>query len=362
MMTTDNNDSQTKPLRTRVGFLVGAVVVGIGFLVLAANVVAGLVAPGDEGDRTAGIPVTVSVEPGSSASTIYELLDSSGVVAYRDIEAAAREAEAEARLQPGTYNLATGMDAGEVLRLLIEGGTAPDSRTITIVEGWTIARIVAELAEATEYNEDVFVDALVGGAVTSPLVDMAPSWVDPLMRWEGLLYPAKYAIPEGTAPTTMLQTMADEMVNRFESTDWSEIEDLGISRYEALVVGSLIEREAGTDEDRPLISSVIHNRLGIPMRLQIDATVIYALGTNPGVVTAADLETNSPYNTYRNDGLPPTPIGTVSTTSLTAALNPQDSDYLFYVLASSDGSHAFAVTYEEHQENVRTAKESGVLP
>ena len=146
------------------------------------------------------------------------------------------------------------------------------------------------------------------------------------MRWEGLLYPAKYQIPEGSTPARMLQTMADELLNRFESLDWSPLETVEISRYQALIIGSLIEWEAGTEADRPLISSVIHNRLAVPMRLQIDATVIYALGENPGIVTAEHLKIKSPYNTYLIDGLPPTPIGAVSTASLIALSScPMDS-------------------------------------
>jgi len=331
-------------------------------MVVVANVFAGIVSPDTQDSVEAGVAVTVSIEPGSAASTIYATLSDAGVVRYADIERAVSEADAEGKLQPGTYDLATGMEPGEVLRLLVEGGTAPDSRTITVVEGWTIERIVSELADATEFTEDEFLNALVAGGVTSPLVDQAPQSLDLLQRWEGLLYPAKYQIPEGSQPAAMLQTMADEMVVRFEAIDWAPIAELDISRYEALVIGSLIEWEAGTEGDRPLIGSVIHNRLAVPMRLQIDATVIYALGENPGVVTAEHLAIESPYNTYRIDGLPPTPIGAASTASLLAAINPASTEFLFYVLASEDGSHAFAVTYEEHQENVRAAKSAGVLP
>ena len=169
-------------------------------------------------------------------------------------------------------------------------------------------------------------------------------------------------MPEGVTPTEVLQTMADEMTRRFEEVDWSRIGELEISRYQALIIGSLIEWEAGTVGDRPIISSVIHNRLNQPMRLQIDATVIYALGYNPGRVLAEHLKVDSPYNTYGIDGLPPTPIGTVSTASLVAAVNPVQSDYLFYVLGHEDGSHAFAATYEEHQANVEAAKDAGILP
>ncbi|KAA3636817.1 MAG: endolytic transglycosylase MltG [Armatimonadetes bacterium] len=347
--------------RTKLLLIGGAVLGGIVVLFLLANGVARLVSGGGA-TVEAGQPVTVSVQPGSTATSIYRLLSDAGVVPYNDIEAATTQAQAESSLQPGTYNLETGMEAGEVLRLLLEGGTAPDSRTITIVEGWTVARIVSELANRTEFDISDFTEALSNGSVTSPLLAQAPIELDSLQRWEGLLYPAKYQIPEGSTAAMMLQTMADEMVVRFEGVDWTPLAGMDISRYEALIIGSLVEWEAGIDHDRPLIASVIHNRLAVPMRLQIDATVIYALGENPGRVLAEHLDIDSPYNTYKIDGLPPTPIGTVSQASLQAAINPASTEYLFYVLADKDGSHAFATTYEEHQENAAKAKRDGILP
>lgn len=344
--------------------LIGAAsVTGIVALVLVANIFAGLVSPSSAApDVAPGQPVTVVVVPGSSASTIYDALAAAGVVAYAEMDAVVNEADAANKLQAGTYDLETGMAGVEVLRLLLRGGTSEDARTITIVEGWTVSRIAAELAERTGHAEQDFISALVDGSVSSPYLPDPTGDVTEIQRWEGLLYPAKYQIPEGSSAVHILQNMSDEMVRRFEALDWSTIEDMGITRYEALVVGSLIEREAGTDEDRRLISSVVHNRLDVPMRLQIDATVIYALGSNPGQVLAEHLETPSPYNTYLIDGLPPTPIGTVSEASLIAAVHPANTDYLFYVLSTADGSHAFAVTYAEHQANVRAARAAGVLP
>jgi UPF0755 protein len=340
----------------------GASLAGVLALVLLANVFAGLVSSSTTSDVEQGMPVTVVVAPGSSASAIYNSLAAAGVVPYAEIEATVSDAGVEDKLQAGTYDLETGMKGAEVLRLLLEGGSSAEARTITIIEGWTVSRIAAELAARTEHTEQDFTTALVDGSVSSPYLPDPVDDVSELQRWEGLLYPAKYQIPEGSSTIAILQNMSDEMVRRFEAVDWSGIEDIGVSRYEALVIGSLIEREAGTDDDRRLISSVVHNRLGVPMRLQIDATVIYALGSNPGQVLAEHLETLSPYNTYLIDGLPPTPIGTVSELSLIAAVHPSDTDYLFYVLKSDDGSHAFAVTYDEHQANVRAAKAAGVLP
>lgn len=329
-------------------------------LIILARSVARLVAGGDSWDVDPGVPVEVNVKSGSSATSIYVLMHDSGVVRSSELEAAAKAAGVEDRLQAGTYSLVTDMDADSVVRQLIEGGNVDTGASFTVIEGWTIDRIIDELADRTRYSRAEYQKVLRDGVVTSPLL---PEDVDdPIVRWEGLLYPAKYPISDEFSPAQILQMMADEMTRRFEDIDWSGIGALGISRYEALIIGSLIQWEAGTDADRPIISSVIHNRLEQGIRLQIDATVIYALGHNPGRVLAEHLKFVSPYNTYLIDGLPPTPIGTVATVSLEAAVNPASTDYLFYVLAGEDGSHAFAVTYEEHQANVRTAKEEGILP
>jgi UPF0755 protein len=127
-----------------------------------------------------------------------------------------------------------------------------------------------------------------------------------------------------------------------------------------LVIASLIEREAMTNADRPLISSVIRNRLRIKKRLEIDATVLYALGRHKEALTFADLKVDSPYNTYRSLGLPPGPICNPGLASILAALKPAKTRYLYYV-ARPDGSHLFAVTYEEHRANIDRVKEMKAL-
>lgn len=347
---------------TKVRFAVVAVlaVVAVALLFLGASYIAAMVVGGDSWDVEAGQSVEVTIEPGSSATSIYRTMHDAGVVRSSDLQAAARAAGVEDRLQAGAYSLTTDMEPDAVVRRLVEGGDVASDFTFTVIEGWTIDRIIDELADATAFTKAEFQKALRSGDVTSPLLPVDGS--DPITRWEGLLFPAKYPMLESATPTQILQMMVDEMIRRFEDVDWSGIGELGISRYEALVIGSLIEWEAGTEGDRPIIASVIHNRLAESMRLQIDATVIYALGQNPGRVLAEHLKVESPYNTYRINGLPPTPIGTVSEASLHAAINPHDTDYLFYVLGYLDGSHAFAVTYEEHQSNIEASKEAGILP
>jgi UPF0755 protein len=133
-----------------------------------------------------------------------------------------------------------------------------------------------------------------------------------------------------------------------------------MSTYDGLIIASLIETEVLLDEERPTVSSVIHNRLGLGMKLDIDATVLYALGTRDPALFNRDVD--SPYNTYLINGLPPTPIASPGRASLEAAAAPAESDFLFYVLSDLEGHHAFAATLEEHNANVAKAREDGVLP
>lgn len=333
-------------------------VLGVLTMILAARFAADLVA-GDPWNVSAGVEVEVTVEPGTSASGIYQLLDDARVARSGELRDAARRAGAEDQLRAGTYGFVTDMDPDAVVRQLLLGGDAADA-SFTLVEGWTIDRILDELATQTTFTRDEFEKALVSDSMTSPMLPEPSGDITPLTRWEGLLYPATYPIGGAATPDSILKQMADEMVTRTSGIDWSRIEDLGISRYEALIIASLIEREAGIDDDRPVIASVIHNRLNLDMRLQIDATVVYALGGVNGVVTAEDLKTDSPYNTYRVDGLPPTPIGSIRDLSLQAAVRPSSTKFLFYVLVSKDGAHAFAETYEGHQANIERAREAGV--
>jgi UPF0755 protein len=140
------------------------------------------------------------------------------------------------------------------------------------------------------------------------------------------------------------------METRVGSIDWEGLEEHGLTPYDAIIIASLVEREALLDEDRPLVASVIYNRLAIDMRLQLDATVVYVLGGLPeDGLTQEDLEIESPYNTYVVAGLPPTPIAGVRMASLRAAADPAESEYLFF-LTDEEGKAHFAETFEEFLE------------
>lgn len=344
--------------------MVAVVVVGvIGYQVaesLAQRVGAGSSGP----EIVAGLEVTVEIPSGATARRIAEILVERGVVADgAEFERDVRRQGAAARLQAGSYEVITGAPNAELIALLVAGPPPVETFRLTVIEGLRIEIMLTSLSEQTGFGIGDFESALTGGDVTSVfLPEGLPEEVPELARWEGLLAPDTYEFTVEATPDVILQRMADTLAGRIADQDWTLLSELGLTPYDGLVIASLIENEAKLDSERPLISSVIYNRLTAGQRLQIDATIIYALGKNPGQVLLSDLEIESPYNTYLNAGLPPTPIGGVRVRSLDAAAQPDETEYLFYVLVDLDGTHGFSVTLEEHNAKKEEAKANGVIP
>lgn len=354
-------------------FRAGKVAATIGAVVLAAVAVVGggsylgrLVGSGlgSEDDPSGpvsvvpGQDVTVEIPSGSTAEDIAAILAAQGVVrSALEFEVAVRNNEAAARLQAGTYGMQTLMDPAEVVAMLVVGPVA-DVYRITVIEGLRVNEILTRLAEGSGLPYADFEAALLGGDVETSLREIPD---DPVLAdWEGLLFPDTYEFSRSAEPADILQRLASTMEQRVGSIDWSFVEGQGMTVYQGLIIASLIETEVLLDEERPSVSSVIHNRLGLGMKLDIDATVLYALGTRDAALF--DREVDSPYNTYLINGLPPTPIASPSRASLEAAAAPAQTDFLYYVLSDLEGHHAFAATLEEHNANVARAREDGVLP
>ena len=357
-ISTPTEGRSRRPLPIAAGAVIAVVL-----LVLGARFLASVVAGGETLNVEPGVAVAVEIKAGSSAREIAATMEQAGVVRAGDLRAVVEEQGVASQLQAGTYHLETLMTPEAVAERLLTGPDTPTGSGIIVYEGHDVRRILAGLAAETDYPAEAFEDALTSGAVTSPLLpEELPDGVDDLTRWEGLLFPARYEMPEGATPAEILTVLADETVRRVNTIDWSRLDELGITRYEALIVASLIQREAGVEADRPLIASVIYNRLDDDIPLQIDATVVYALGESPGRVLAEHLEIESPWNTYRVTGLPPIPIGTAQMESIESAADPAKTNYFFYVLVSPDGAHGFSTTYEEHKEKIAQAKKDGVLP
>lgn len=350
----------------KVVLIAAAVVLGAVVVVSGASYLGRTVGDALGPDNVSGAPVdvepgqevTIEIPPGSTGQDIGAILATQGVVrSALEFEVAVRNVDAAQRLQAGTYEMVTLMDPADVVAELVSGPSAAVYR-ITVIEGLRVSEILTSLAEKTPYTYEEFEGELLDGNVSTSLVEMPEE--PELADWEGLLFPDTYEFSRSAEPDAILQRLAATMEQRVDSIDWDAWEALGYTPYQGIVLASLIETEVLLDEERPIVSSVIHNRLAQGMKLDIDASVLYALGTRD--ISDFDREVESPYNTYLVAGLPPTPIATPGRASLEAAAAPETTAFFFYVLSDTEGHHAFAENIEAHNANVAKAREDGVLP
>ncbi len=292
-----------------------------------------------------GAEVAVHIEQGDSSSRIADRLEEAGVITSSTLFRTLAWIEGRGRdFQAGTYLLHVGMQYGEVFALL-ESGPQLAAR-ITVPEGFSLKQIAQRVGEESFVTSDAFLAAVRSGRFSSGYLPAGAT------NLEGFLFPKTYDLRASDDAASLIQQMLNQFDMEAADLDWDRAEALGISRYQAVVAASLIEREAVRDDERPLIAAVIYNRLRAGMMLQIDATVQYALAQTPGQpdwkqnITYDDLTVNSPYNTYMNFGLPPAPICNPGRPSLQAALNPASVDYLYYV-ATGDGGHFFTSSYDD---------------
>lgn len=250
------------------------------------------------------------------------------------------------RVRAGRYRISPQMSPAQILDKLVLGKQDIEG-LVTIPEGFTAAKIAERLKRerVVERSSDFL------SLVRHPDGHVHLSFPTPPTGLEGYLFPSSYDLEPGMGSERAAQMMVDEFVRQFAEPYSDEIARSPHSLHEIVTIASMIEREAEVDRDRPLIAGVIENRLRKGMRLQVDATVIYALGHHVNRVLYKHLSVESPYNTYRNKGLPPGPIGSPGLPSLLAALRPAKHDFLFYV-AAPDGSHVFTRTEAEHMQAV----------
>lgn len=321
-------------------------------------------------------PVTFVVETGVGRSELAAQLEQANVIRNAtSFDLYARQDGFFASLAAGTYDLETNMSADEVVEVFREGPQRAEEDQFRVEEGLSQVLTIERLGEQFEdLGEDAFQSALAarldaGGnepgvlQVPDGLPDPADFGPEVRFPFEGLLWPETYRVDEGADPQAILQRMVnelDEKLREISAEEQTFLEERGLSVYEAMIVASLIERETRVDDERSMVASVIYNRLDAEMPLQIDATVLYALDKWKERVLIEDTNVESPYNTYQVQGLPPTPISGFGEASLKAALNPDDTDFRYYVLTPEcDGSHVFAQTLDEHNSNVAAFREVG---
>ena len=307
----------------------------------------------------AGQAVEVVIPPGASAQQIADLLTSVAVVGSRsEFEDAAREAGALLSLKAGTYELTTGMEPRMVVTQLVAGPVV-ETYWITVPEGLRAEEILSRVAAQSDLSLASLAGALTSGQVESTL--HSPASVGTLESWEGLLFPDTYQLSRDWSAAEVLSVLTETMEIRYSELDWDQGRAAELTPYERLIVASIVEAETRVDADRPLVATVIFNRLEAGMPLQIDSTVLYGVGARGRAPTSDDLEADSAYNTYLYPGLPPTPISAPGAASLAAVASPADGDYLYFVLTDVDGSHSFTSDYEEFLRWKEESKEKGLF-
>ncbi|MBI2849337.1 MAG: endolytic transglycosylase MltG [Chloroflexi bacterium] len=314
----------------------------------------------DQLDGPAGNDTTsrlFTVKEGDSAAVVAQKLQTEGLVKNATLfRVLVGYYGVENGLVAGDYELWPKMTMTEILAKL-HGGQVSTIR-LTVPEGWRVEEIAAAVEKKAIFRRGEFMDAFRQASANSDFGGMRP----PQATLEGYLFPDTYKIRPSYEAMDLIAMMVRNFDVRFDETMRQEAAKRGLTIHQVVTLASIVEREAALPQERPIIASVFLNRLKKKMKLEADPTVQYALVKDHQSIAGdgywkknleiSDLEVSSPFNTYRNEGLPPGPISNPGLASLQAVLDPEETDYLYFV-AKGDGSHVFAKTAEEHVQNVR---------
>ena len=294
--------------------------------------------------------VLVTIPSGRNAHQIGEILARKHLVrSPLSFIFASRMDGLSGKMHAGRYELSPAMPPRQIAARMALGETA--QAIVTVPEGYTVRQIARRLSEHHLVDEAQFL-AL---AQTRGHTFHVHGWTPPNDNLEGYLFPDTYTVPKGATAHDVVQIMLENFIRRVVTLHGKEADGFSGGLPAAVTLASLVEREAEVDGDRPLIAAVYRNRLKAGMRLQCDATVQYALPEHKARLLYADLRVDSPYNTYRHAGLPPTPIANPGLASIEAALHPAPVGYLYYV-AGPNGRHKFSTTLAQHEQAVTQAR------
>ncbi len=285
----------------------------------------------------------ITIAPKSSLKSIANQLVDQGVLKEPwGFIILAKLLKKEPSLQAGNYTLNKNVSPYQLLLSLNNGKATQGS--LTFIEGKTFAQMKEKI------NKN---DAIKPTVMHFPEAEVLKQMGSTYSKAEGLFFPDTFYFDRGTADTVILQRSYDAMQNKLMNAWQNRAEHLPYKTpYEALIMASIVEKETGKASERPMIAGVFINRLRIGMRLQTDPTVIYGMGeAYKGNIRKKDLLTDTPYNTYTRDGLPPTPIAMPGLASIEAALHPADTKALYFV-GKGDGSHAFTNNLQDHNRAV----------
>lgn len=289
-----------------------------------------------------GRTVRVEIARGASTAAVGRALAEKGVVANATMFGLQVRSEgAASNLKPGVYEFTTGSDYASVISALQAGPTIV-YHSLAIPEGWTIPQVARRVQDKTGISAAEFERIAATRASDFDFAFLEGASGGSL---EGYLFPKTYRVRQGSTAADVIRMMLAQYERETTGLDLSYAKSRNLTPRDVLIVASIIEREARVPTDRPLVASVVYNRLKRRMRLEMCATVQYVLGGKPKL-SYADLKVDSPYNTYEHAGLPPGPICSPGLASIRAAASPASTKYLYYVLTGKDGSHSFTGDYD----------------
>lgn len=295
-----------------------------------------------------GAEVEVEIASGSTTEDIGRMLADNDIITSATVWNYWTRFNDEGPFQAGFFVFQENSSFGEAVEVLEAGPRPPELESLTVPEGLTIPEIIARLTDA-ETGLERWDAATILEAMASP--DIRSRFQPPdQASMEGMFFPDTYEVDEDTDERTFVRRMVTELDENLDALDVeTRAAELGISPYQVVIVASLIEEEARVPGDRAKIARVIHNRLEQGIPLGIDATSRYEAELEGRSREDLDFDSDSPYNTRRVAGLPPTPIAGAGLASLEAALNPEPGEWIYYVLADAEGNHAFLETASEFQ-------------
>ncbi len=295
-------------------------------------------------------PVEVTVPAGASFREVVDSLELRGLVRHgRLFRLYARMRKADREVRSGQYAFPLGSSWSRILEDLTVGRVLTEA--LTIPEGFTLKQMADRIGAITLVPPDSVLARLTEDS-------LHVKWGVPGPGLEGFLFPDTYRFARGAPVEDVVGAMTARYREEWTAARMARRDSLGMTEAEIVTLASIVQAEAHVQAEMSVIASVYHNRLSRGMLLQADPTVLYALGgSRPRLLYAAmDSVAGHPYNTYTHPGLPPGPIGAPGTDALDAALNPADTDYLYFV-ANSDGTHVFSRTLAEHNRAVAQARQ-----
>ncbi len=302
-------------------------------------------------------PILIEIKKGATGNQIATQLYNKGLIrSPRAFKLILSLKKANDDLKAGNYKLNQSDNLFAIINKILSGQVM--NFRFTIPEGFTAEEVVARAVNLTDLQVADFRKAMPQVAERFKLESAVAAKLGPneeMRLLEGYLYPETYFFDKNVSAESMLNFLVNNFMINWQDKLEKKAAETEFSPYELLTIASMIEAEAKQDEEKAIVASVIYNRLAEEMLLQIDATVQYILPERKERLLYEDLEVDSKYNTYQQVGLPPGPISNPGAKAIEAALNPADTDYLFY-FAKNDGTHVFTKNYEQHLIKQREIK------